>query len=314
MDTTTIGKICNGGNEIPFIRNGEDTGTVETVNLLRSGEKFSATASSTLNAFTVDKIYDGNKTDNDGRWVSANSDTTPTVTVKFENSVTVNYVYIKNGYNTEFAKSVKIYADNNLVGDFTYGVAEKTFNLNNVTCREIKFVFDKGGYSIVRIFEIEIYGTSGSNVIWRGEPSKVNPTIVPDSYMINPTKPHESPYSSSWDYTTELDKVTYYADGNTYLLFDLEGFNDKNVLSWFGDYTLRGNADFSKINLKILNYSEKALISDITQQVKNGYAFSTENGQVYINSGVDNPAGSKYTLFVFYNCKITFTLIYKGYV
>lgn len=313
MDTTTTRKIYNGGNEIPFIRNGEDTGTVETVNLLRSGEKFTATASSTLNAFTVDKIYDGNKTDNNGRWVSANSDTTPTVTIKFENSVTVNNVYIKNGYNTEFAKSVKIYADNTLVGDFTYGVAEKTFNLNTVTCKELKFIFDKGGYSIVRIFEIEVYGTSGSNIIWRGKPSKVNPTIVPDSYMINPTKPHTQNYHF-FNFTTELNKVTYYANGNTYLLFDLEGFNDKNVLNWFGDYTLRGNADFSKINLKILNYSEKALISDITQQVKNGYAFSMENGQVYINSGVDNPAGSKYTLFVFYNCKITFTLIHKGYV
>lgn len=166
MDTTTIGKIYNGGNEIPLIRNGESKGTGETVNLLRSSEKFTATASSTLNAFTVDKIYDGNKTDNDGRWVSANSDTTPTVTIKFENQVTVNYVYIKNGYNTEFAKSVKIYADNALVGDFTYGVAEKTFNLNNVTCKELKFVFDKGGYSIVRIFEIEIYGEKKNNVVW----------------------------------------------------------------------------------------------------------------------------------------------------
>lgn len=313
MDTTTTGKIYNGGNEIPFIRNGESKGTGEMVNLLRSGEKFTATASSTLNTFTVDKIYDGNKTDNANRWVSASSDTTPTATIKFENSVTVNNVYIKNGYNTEFAKSVKIYADNTLVGDFTYGVAEKTFNLNTVTCKELKFVFDKGGYSIVRIFEIEVYGTSGSNVIWRGEPSKVNPTIVPDSYMINPTKPHESKYSSWWDYTTELDKVTYYANGNTYLLFDLDGFNDKNVLNWFGDYIFRGNADFSKINLKILNYSDKALISDLTQQVRSSN-FSAENGRLYINSGVDNPAGSKYTLFVFYNCKITFAYIHKGYV
>lgn len=313
MDTTTIQKIYNGGNEIPFIRNGESKGTGEMVNLLRSGEKFTATASSTLNAFTVDKIYDGNKTDNDSRWVSANSDTTPTATIKFENSVTVNNVYIKNGYNTEFAKIVKIYADSNLVGDFTYGVAEKTFNLNNVTCKELKFVFDKGGYSIVRIFEIEVYGTSGSNVIWRGEPSKINPTIVPDSYMINPTKPHTKEYSSFWDYTTELDKVTYYANGNTYLLFDLEGFNDKNVLNWFGDYTIRGNADFSKINFKFLNYSDKAMISDLTQQVKNSN-FRAENGELFINSGVDNPAGSKYTLFVFYNCKITFTYIHKGYV
>lgn len=313
MDTTTIGKICNGGNEIPFIRNGESKGTGEMVNLLRSGEKFTATASSTLSNFTVDKIYDGNKTDNDGRWVSENSDTTPTATIKFENSVTVNNVYIKNGYNTEFAKSVKIYADNNLVGDFTYGVAEKTFNLNSVTCKELKFIFDKGGYSIVRIFEIEVYGTSGSNVIWRGEPSKINPTIVPDSYMINASKPHESPYSSFWNYTTELDKVTYYANGNTYLLFDLEGFNDKYVLRFFGDYDIRGNADFSKTNFKILNYSDKAMISDLTQQVRSSN-FRAENGELYINSGVDNPAGSKYTLFVFYNCKITFTYIHKGYV
>lgn len=312
MDTTTIRKIYNGGNEIPFIRNGESKGTGEMVNLLRSDEKFTATASSTLNTFTIDKIYDGNKTDNDGRWVSASSDTTPTVTIKFENQVTVNYVYIKNGYNTEFAKSVKIYADNALVGDFTYGVAEKTFNLNTVTCKELKFVFDKGGYSIVRVFEIEVYGTSGSNVIWRGEPSKVNPTIVPDSYMINPTKPHESPYNSVKIYKTELDKVTYYANGNTYLLFDLESLNDKYVLMWFGDYDLRGNADFSKINFKILNYSDKALISDMTQRVKNSY-FSAGNGRLYINSGVDNPAGGKYTLFVFYNCKITFTYIEKSY-
>jgi hypothetical protein len=313
MDTTTTGKICNGGNEISFIRNGESKGTGETVNLLRSGEKFTATASSTLNAFTVDKIYDGNKTDNNGRWVSANSDTTPTVTIKFENQVTVNYVYIKNGYNSEFAKSVKIFADNTLVGDFTYGVAEKTFNLNNKTCKELKFVFDKGGYSIVRIFEIEIYGTSGSNVIWRGEPSKVNPTIVSDSYMINLTKPHEKDYNF-YNFTTELNKITYYANGNTYLLFDLEGFNDKYVIKWLGDYTIRGNVDFRKTNFKILNYSDKALISDMTTQVKNGSNFSAENGELFINSGVDNPAGSKYTLFVFYNCKITFTYIHKGYV
>ena len=166
MDSKTIQKVYNTENEISSIRNGEDTGTLETVNLLRSTEKFIATASSTLDSYTIDKIYDGNKTDNASRWVSSSSDTTPTVTVKFENSVTVSNVYIKNGYNSEFAARVKIYADNNLVGDFTYGVAEKTFNLNKVSCEEIKFVFDKGVYNYVRIFEIEIYGEKRNNIVW----------------------------------------------------------------------------------------------------------------------------------------------------
>lgn len=312
MDTTTTGKIMNGGNEIPFIRNGEDsgTGTGEMVNLLRSGEKFTATGSSTLSTFTIDKIYDGNKTDNYGRWVSANSDTTPTATIKFENSVTVNNVYIKNGYNSEFAKSVKIYADNKLVGDFTYGVAEKTFNLNNVTCKELKFVFDKGGYNYVRIFEIEVYGTSGSNVIWRGEPSKVNPTIVPDSYMINPTKPHESPYSSSWEYKTELDKITYYANGNTYLLFDLEGFNDKWLLESVGDYNFNSRNIYSNTKWEIFNYSSSNLLNKVNSFTNT----RTNNGSIWINEAIKLPQGTKYTLFIFYNCKITFTYIHKGYV
>ena len=75
-------------------------------------------------------------------------------------------MYIKNGYNSEFAARVKIYADNTLVGDLTYGVAEKTFNLDTATCKELKFVFDKGGYNYVRIFEIEIYGEKRNNIVW----------------------------------------------------------------------------------------------------------------------------------------------------